>query len=774
MKPDASASRPEFFSEYIIRMIAHRHLVRMEAAVGRSDIGVLCIQVENFYTLVGISGEEAGLRLLEAIRKESLHTFETVFTGSRLICHERVTVNEFILFFTLPEAIVAELAETALCFRIRLRNAVNRRIQDRGNPSFGLRVGHAWIEKAQQNGFYRLIFKAFCDAQRMARQQPDASRLKLHREFVRILETGHLITEYQPIFDFDSGKITGWEVFSRGPGGSPFHSATTLFSYAVEVGKIFSLEHQCRRLAFEKLGPVSPGQSLFINVHLQTLNDPDFTPGATRELAGKAGLRPEDIVLEFSIGQGIQDFNLLMESLDHYRGQGFRIAVDDVGGGHSSLRYISYLKPDYIKTDLTLTRGVDYNPIKRIMMESFVLLAEKIDARVIAVGVETETELTCLVSLGVHSGQGYGLGRPASPKPDRAVQIPPGLIAGEAVTGDIKCMTPVSHLIQEALQVAPETRIQEVKQLLSDKPPMSSVVMVDPEGQPAGLLMNYNLDRKLSTRYGVSLYYNRAVSRLMDAAPLVVEESMPVEAAARSAMNREDAKIYDDIVVVRNRRVLGTISVQKMLDTLARVQVEMAKGASPLTGLPGNVAIEQEISRRSEEKLPSSFLYIDIDNFKVYNDVYGFENGDRMILFTATVLKEAVAAAGMPGDFVGHVGGDDFVVISSHEDADALCEAILRRFAATIDTFYPAAVRREGFLYGRGRDGVERKYPLATLSIGVVSCRFNAPFSMETLSHRVAEIKKYAKSKPGNAYVSDRRRPLGETGSDPNRFKTNS
>ncbi len=142
--------------------------------------------------------------------------------------------------------------------------------------------------------------------------------------------------------------------------------------------------------------------------------------------------------------------------------------------------------------------------------------------------------------------------------------------------------------------------------------------------------------------------------------------------------------------------------------------------------------------------------------------MYGFENGDRMILYTADVLRAAVEAEGNLGDFLGHVGGDDFVIITGGAEAGALCEAILNRFDEGVGDLYSEAVREAGCIFGTGRDGVKRCYPLATLSIGVVFCRFQAPFSVEELSCRVAEVKKYAKSKEGNACVCDRRRPLGD------------
>jgi hypothetical protein len=117
--------------------------------------------------------------------------------------------------------------------------------------------------------------------------------------------------------------------------------------------------------------------------------------------------------------------------------------------------------------------------------------------------------------------------------------------------------------------------------------------------------MSHHMDRALSTRYGISLYYQRSVTRIMDPSPLVVDGGMAAQTVARLAMNREKFKIYDHIVVTEKGLLSGIVSVQALIDTLAAVQVEMAKGANPLSGLPGNVAIEQEIEKRSRKGEPS-------------------------------------------------------------------------------------------------------------------------------------------------------------------------
>ncbi|MDY0226305.1 MAG: GGDEF domain-containing protein [Desulfomicrobium apsheronum] len=139
----------------------------------------------------------------------------------------------------------------------------------------------------------------------------------------------------------------------------------------------------------------------------------------------------------------------------------------------------------------------------------------------------------------------------------------------------------------------------------------------------------------------------------------VVDERKSVESVAKSA--REMLKAYDEVIVTSGGQFLGVVTVQKMLTTLAQVQVEMAKGTNPLTGIPGNVALEKEIETRLRRGKPFCMLYADLDNFKVYNDVYGFKDADLVILLLGRILTWAISRHGHSGEFLAHIGGDDFV-----------------------------------------------------------------------------------------------------------------
>ena len=176
-----------------------------------------------------------------------------------------------------------------------------------------------------------------------------------------------------------------------------------------------------------------------------------------------------------------------------------------------------------------------------------------------------------------------------------------------------------------------------------------------------------------------------------------------------------------------------------------------------LTGLPGNIEIQSEISQRIAKNLKFAVLYLDVDNFKSYNDVYGFASGDRAIKMIADILADMVHTFGSPGDFIGHIGGDDFVIVTITEYADILCEIIIKEFGDKIPQLYSKEDKEAGFIYTTNRRGYMTKYPIMTLSIAVVTNEHRELLNHIHVSEIAAELKKKAKSIEGSVYLKDRR-----------------
>jgi diguanylate cyclase (GGDEF)-like protein len=183
--------------------------------------------------------------------------------------------------------------------------------------------------------------------------------------------------------------------------------------------------------------------------------------------------------------------------------------------------------------------------------------------------------------------------------------------------------------------------------------------------------------------------------------------------------------------------------------------------ANPLTRLPGNVSILDELSRKIASLELFAVCYVDLDKFKAYNDTYGFERGDNVIKETARTLLRAAQEHGNPGDFVGHVGGDDFVVVTSLDRVDKLCTAIIDQFDASVPSFYNETDRQNGYIIAHDRQGGQRKFQLLSISIGVVTNEFRKIEHVAQIGEIGAELKAYAKSLTKSNYVMDKRKAEG-------------
>lgn len=197
-------------------------------------------------------------------------------------------------------------------------------------------------------------------------------------------------------------------------------------------------------------------------------------------------------------------------------------------------------------------------------------------------------------------------------------------------------------------------------------------------------------------------------------------------------------------------------------ELLARVKMvlrrtERSLDANPLTRLPGNVSILNEIERRIDEDRPFAVCYLDLDRFKAFNDKHGFEQGDRVIRETGRILIKTIQKLGGPDDFIGHIGGDDFVIVTTPGAVDTICEQIIEAFDGAISYFYSKEDQAKGYLMRKDRRGKTHKIPFMSISIGVVTNEKRSMSHVAEVGEIGAELKQFAKSLKGSNYVKDRR-----------------
>lgn len=229
--------------------------------------------------------------------------------------------------------------------------------------------------------------------------------------FVAMLLAEEVRTVFEPIVKLEGSQVLGFEALVRGTPGSEFATPAQLFSAAAECDALFELDCLCRRTALRAAGRLPEGAKLFLNCLPSAIHDPALQDSALRDQLARHGLRPSDVVFEISERESIDNFAVFREVCDHYSALGFQIALDDVGVGYSSLEAVTELAPDFLKVDMSFVRGIDEDPARQEILKALTSIAWRLDARIIAEGIETDGELQTLRKLAVSYGQGYRIGR---------------------------------------------------------------------------------------------------------------------------------------------------------------------------------------------------------------------------------------------------------------------------------------------------------------------------------------------------------------------------
>ena len=228
-----------------------------------------------------------------------------------------------------------------------------------------------------------------------------------------------------------------------------------------------------------------------------------------------------------------------------------------------------------------------------------------------------------------------------------------------------------------------------------------------------------------------------------------------IDEAAPELLNPEEATFEDFIALPGTPRSI----VFRCRLTLLRAAREL--DANPLTKLPGNNCIVQEVERRMKVGDPFAFAFLDLDNFKAFNDRYGFRRGDEALRMTARVIVNSLQELNDPGRYVGHIGGDDFVFITSAGVIDDACERVAANFSQVIPSLYDDEDIRKGYIVSRDRRDRRTMFPLMTLSIAVIDLSDRRISHFGELSAIAGELKKQAKGREGNAIVKDKRMKAG-------------
>lgn len=561
-----------------------------------------------------------------------------------------------------------------------------------------------------------------------------------------ILTQSGLHSLFQPIISLSERRILGYEALTRGPSNSPLHSPIALFAVARQAGRLNELEIACRESACRRFNEQKLPGKLFLNVSPESLLEAAHQPGRTLQLLQDFGIPPSQVVIELTEQTPIDDFQLLQTALHHYRAMGFSIALDDLGAGYSSLRLWSELRPDYVKIDRHFIDGIHQDALKREFVGSILQIAKASRAQVIAEGIELPEELAVLTEMGVDLVQGYLLGRPQEhPSRDSRALMPKHDSSAVALNDE---GSDLSALLNEQPAVHRDTPTATVLEAFRRQANLNSLAVLDEQGQPVGIVHRHSLSDALLKPFATDLFARKPISRLMSDDFLAVEMSQSLQQVSRLITSRARQRIEEDFIITLNGSYLGLGRVIDVLKLITELKIQQARYANPLTLLPGNVPIQQCLTRLLQQGRESIICYVDIDSFKPFNDIYGYGRGDEVLLCLAQCLNERVDPT---RDFVGHIGGDDFLLVLGPEDWRKRLNQLLDDFQSQCRRFYRPEHLEAGCFIAPNRQGVRQEFALLSLSIGVVHLHPEACAQLDAsqLAEMASQAKHHAKNVVG-------------------------
>jgi diguanylate cyclase (GGDEF)-like protein len=573
-----------------------------------------------------------------------------------------------------------------------------------------------------------------------------------------IIQQRDLYALFQPVVDFSNGRIIGYEGVIRGPVDNPLHAPASLFAAARVQGRALEVETLCRQIIIKSFAMQKLPGKLFLNVSPEALTDESYKTGQTLAYLELVDLNPDRVIIELTEHQPIFDFESKRVALHHYRSMGFQIAIDDLGEGFSSLRLWSELRPEYVKIDMHFVQNANSDPLKQQFLRSIQNIALSSGARVIAEGIETAAEFRTIRDIGIACGQGHFISRPCPVPPLTPPVVVGGLLAviqpAQRSQHNTNCVT-VESILRYVEPVQPETEIASIFANFSTDRTLRSIPVVK-NGRPVGLINRYEFVDSFAQPYRRELLGKKPCAEMMNSTPLQVEKSTPIHELSGFLSESAIQHFTDGFIITEQGRYLGIGTGQDLLREITRTQIETARYANPLTLLPGNVPINEYIDYLLNSGQSFALCYADLDNFKPYNDVCGYRKGDELIQLAARVLANSCDPV---RDFIGHIGGDDFVVAMLSTNWEERCHGGLCDFAQESTALYDKTHRAAGGYKTEDRQGRLVHHPLPTLSIGAVMVGEGMFNSHYQVAEAATAAKKQAKRITGNSLFVERRHP---------------
>ena len=566
-----------------------------------------------------------------------------------------------------------------------------------------------------------------------------------------VIDSGQLYPVFQPLVSMESVSLFAHEALIRGPVGTALHTPDALLKAAAQDGLGYELEYACVVAALKTWGQLQAPGRVFVNISANALTQL-FEERGPHNLLGvlrRFKIVPRMLVLEITEHERVTDMDHLAGIVQRIRSVGVALALDDFGDGRSSLRLWSQLRPEFVKIDKYFTKAISAHADKLKTLQALQQIASIFGTELVAEGIETAEDLRVLRDLGITLGQGYFLGHPDR-QPVRHLDAQACRVLRErqiAVLPELSRVVTHGQLRHVALLSAPvvtaHTSNDAVAGLFQAQPDLHAVAVMEGE-RPVGLINRAHFMNQYSKLYYREVWGRKPCVVHINFEPRIIERNHSVDDLIGILTSQDQRYLADGFIVTENGRYVGLGTGEQLVRSVTETRIEAARHANPLTFLPGNIPISQHMERLLRKRVRFVACYADLNHFKPFNDYYGYWRGDEMIRLLARIALEHCDPQ---FDFVGHVGGDDFIVLFQSPDWRDRCERVVHEFNTRSLTLFDEEAREAGGIRAEDRDGVERFFACTTLSVGAVvieAARFTRPEDVANLAARAKHDAKLA------------------------------
>jgi diguanylate cyclase (GGDEF)-like protein len=556
---------------------------------------------------------------------------------------------------------------------------------------------------------------------------------------------------YQPIVSTSTLKVHGFEALARLPGADNAKEVVELLDGAVVSGNLRQAERTLVCNAITKFSRFegAKGALLFCNVDNRVYEGSDFSFLEVEACLRDADLPASNLCIEISERSAIQCADTLTSLVERLARSNVRVALDDFGVGVSSLQRLLLVEAHYVKIDRCFVDHLATDARKQAIVSKICGLAHALGFSTVAEGIERADDFRAARELGCDLAQGYLIARPTTNLAELRMSY-----EGAVTTTPAGAMSRrVAELMVEVAPLQLKSPLSEASARFGADRSLCLLPIVDEQGVFHGALHEADIRDLLLSDFGRSLLKNSGVNTRAEAymrrCP-VGEAHGGIEAIVNSYVAAEGAR---GLMLVHDGRYVGYLSNHAVLRLAAEREVTDAREQNPLTHLPGNQSINRHITQLLAQGGPATLVFADFDNFKAFNDTYGFAAGDRSLQLFADLLRHVVREGGA---FTGHIGGDDFFI--ALQDTDEGCESKVRalcdKFAHDVESLYSVADREAGGITARDRFGTERFFPLLRVSAGILHLPASrSHLSMYMVEQQLAALKKASKLASGGLAV---------------------